>query len=134
MLRKVLIATWRRLTGAQLDRVPLWHVPGSLSLWMYPNGPMEKGSHHEPLVLLFHEWSAGGIWGLTFTGHYWVHGNEVKSSRAPDKLEDELLGVFEDHQAVAMLIARGKLKRLGELPSQMLAHSPQTSAQLGVWG
>ena len=135
MLRKVFLAAWRRLTGSRLDRVPAWHVPGSLSLWMYPNGPMDKGSNHEPIVLLFHEWSAGGVWGLTFTGHYWVHSDEAYSNSRPrDKLEDEVLAVFEDHQAVAILIARGKLQRLGELPNHMLAQRPRTSAQLGAWG
>lgn len=101
---------------------------------MYPHGPTDKGRNHGPIVLLFHEWSAGGVWGLTFTGHYWIHSDEVKSSQSPEELEDELLGVFEDHQSVSLLIARGKLKRLSELPRQMLTDRPNTSPWLGAWG
>jgi hypothetical protein len=132
MLRKVLLAAWRRLIGSQPDRAPSWHVPGSLSLWVYPDGHMNKGALHGPVVLLFHEWSAGGVWGLTCTGQFWVHIDNMSASR--DELESEILGVFEDHQAVAMLIGRGKLKRLCELPDQVLEDRPRTSPLLGAWG
>jgi hypothetical protein len=118
------IVTPRRAPQCELDE---------FSLWVYPRREVNRGGHRSPVLLMFHEWAAGGISGLTYVGLFWVEGNVGLSSDEQSKLESDLLIVFEDHKAVAILIARGKLRRVGTLPSDMLDDCPATSVDLGAW-
>lgn len=107
--------------------------PDEFSLWVYPRREVNRGARRTPVLLMFHEWAVGGVSGLTYAGLFWTEGNTPVSDDERSTLESELLNVFEDHKAVAILIARGKLVRVGTLPSHMLDNCPKTCVDLRAW-